>query len=117
MRNFSIIWYEIQNILRKKMMRNEPIVTLCKNVRNIILEVGDDYVLLLTERSRRRAPRKILKDDLELVYRKILEKGSIHTLNDINEIRGKRAITCAIIALHKSINGTCRKRKVLLRLI
>ena len=50
------------------MIRNEPIVTLCKNLRNIILEVGDDYVLLLSERSRRRALRKILKDDLELVY-------------------------------------------------
>ncbi|RLI42357.1 hypothetical protein DRO64_06450 [Candidatus Bathyarchaeota archaeon] len=117
MRDFSIIWYEIQNILRKKMMRNEPIVTLCKNVRNIILEVGDDYVVLLSEGSRRRAPRKIVKDDLELVYRKILEKGSIHTLNDINEIRGKRAITCAIIALHKSISGACQNGKVLLRLM
>jgi len=50
------------------LIRNEPIVTLCKNLRNIILEVGDDYVLLLSERSRRRALRKILKDDLELVY-------------------------------------------------
>lgn len=117
MQNFSTIWHDVQNILRKKMVRNEPIVTLCKNVKNIILEVAENYLLLLSERSRRKTPRKILKDDLEIVYRKLLKKRSIYTLDDINEIRGRRAIACAILALHESISGKCRNGRVSLRLI
>jgi len=98
------------------LLENEPIVTLCRNVKNKILEVTDSYVLLLSEKSRKKLPRKILKDDIGLAHRK-LTRGEIYTLKDINEIRGRRAIECAILAPHRNVSGTCENGKVLLKLM
>ncbi|MCD6536065.1 MAG: hypothetical protein J7K49_03425 [Thaumarchaeota archaeon] len=39
-----------------RMLRNEPVETLCRNVKNFILKIGEDYIIMRSERSKRGAP-------------------------------------------------------------
>jgi len=115
MSEFDKIWDELLHVLRKKMLRNEPIKTLCRSVKNFILEVGENYIIVRSERSKSGTPRKILRKDFELVYCKLLE-SPISTLKDIREVIGRRAIICSILALHQNIIGRCEHGKVILAL-
>lgn len=115
MSEFTDVWSRILHILEEKKLKNEPVETLCKRVKNHILEVNEDYIVLQSEKSRGNIPRKILKRDFELVYNKLIQKP-IFTLNDIREVVGRRSIICSVLALHESIVGRCEKGKVLLKL-
>ncbi|HDH07222.1 MAG TPA: hypothetical protein ENF87_02515 [Thermoproteales archaeon] len=115
MSEFDKMWSELLHVLRRKMLRNEPVKTLCRNVKNFILEIGEDYIIVRSERSKRGLPRKILRKDFELVYYKLLE-GPISTLKDIREVIGRRAIICSILALHQNVIGRCEHGKVILAL-
>ena len=50
--------------MKRKMLRNEPVKTLCRSVKNFILEIGEDYIIVRSERSKRGLPRKNFKKGL-----------------------------------------------------
>ncbi len=105
---FDSIWLDIVKILREK----EFISTLSSNVRNEIVEIGDEYIIVRSERPLHgiRKIREIRKNDLKIAWN-ILQKKGFLELQDIEPVlRGRKSITLAILALHPNITYKIKPR-------
>ena len=111
MRTFEQVWIDIHKILQDR----TEVRTICKGIRNEIVSLTQDYIILKSEISRKGVVRKIAKSDFEYVWNKMRE-GEIYTLDALHNIIGSRAITCAIIALLDYVEGVCRRGRVHLTL-
>ena len=113
MREFEQVWADIQNVLQDR----KEVRTLCKGIRNDIVDVGADYVVLMSEKPVKgvRKERFIAKSDFEYVWNKLASSG-VYTLEDISGVRGRRSIICAILALLDYVEGVCDRGKVKLKL-
>ena len=111
MRTFEQVWIDIQRTLQDR----REVRTICKGFRNEIISFTQNHIVLKSERSKKGVVRKIAKSDFEYVWNKIRE-GEIYTLDAVHNIIGRRAITCAIIALLDYVEGVCRQGRVHLTL-
>ena len=55
-------WSRLRPELLRRQRANQPIETTIRRVRNAIIEVGDDYVVLLSEQGKK--PRRILAQEI-----------------------------------------------------
>ena len=88
---------------------------MCQKVINDIVEVSDLRIGVISQKSKTHKTRFISKEEFAYVW-KILSSQDIYTLDPINEIIGKRAVTCAILAKLPYVEGTCNKNRVTLTL-
>ena len=58
-------WPKLRRELLQRKHAGEPVKTKVRRVRNCVKEVGDDYVVLLSEASRQGHTRTITSNDLE----------------------------------------------------
>lgn len=92
-------WWELlRDIVKEKYHKGEPLETIT-GVKNKILEVGEDYFVVKSERGKKN--RKITKERVERVLQMVLKEGyySVHpktedmspalrNLNDGSNLRG-----------------------------
>ena len=64
-------WPKLRRELLRRKHAGEPVKTRVRRIRNWVKEVGDDYVILLSEQSRQGHTRTITRDE---IYDKDLEK-------------------------------------------
>ena len=64
-------WPKLRRELLRRKHAGEPVKTRVRRIRNWVKEVGDDYVILLSEKSRQGNTRTISRDE---IYAKDLEK-------------------------------------------
>ena len=61
----SLRWHELRRELVRRKHAGEPIETPVQHVKNWIREVGDDFVVLVSERSKSKTPRTVLRSEIE----------------------------------------------------
>ena len=61
----SFKWHKLRRELLRRKQAGEPVETTEQHVRNWIKEVGDDYAVLLSDRSKKGNLRKITRVELE----------------------------------------------------
>ena len=61
----SLRWQELRQELVRRKNAGEPIETSVQHVKNRIIEVGDDFVVLVSERSKSKTSRKVLRSEIE----------------------------------------------------
>ena len=64
-------WPKLRRELLRRKYAGEPVKTRVRRISNWVKEVGDDYVILLSEKSRQGNTRTITRDE---IYDKDLEK-------------------------------------------
>ena len=64
-------WPKLRRELLRRKHAGEPVKTRVRRIRNWVKEVGDDYVILLSEKSRQGNTRTLTRDE---IYDKDLEK-------------------------------------------
>ena len=78
----SLRWHELRSELIRRKHAGEPIETPIYHVKNWIQEVGDDSVVLVSERSKSKTRRKVLRSEIEE--------------SDIEQFKGKRRLIYAL---------------------
>ena len=58
-------WHELRQELVRRKHAGEPIETPVRRVKNRIQEVGDDFVVVVSEQSRSQTRRKVLRSEIE----------------------------------------------------
>ena len=61
----SLKWRELRQELVRRKHAGEPIETPVQHVKNWIQEVGEDFVVLISERSKSKTHRKVLRSEIE----------------------------------------------------
>ena len=61
----SLRWHELRYELVRRKHAGEPIETPVQHVKNWIQEVGYDYVVLVSDRSKSKTRRKVLRAEIE----------------------------------------------------
>ena len=110
MKTFDQVWEDICC----KLKHGQEIETICRKVKNTIVNIEQDGITRNSERSR-KGPMKIAKKDFEYVWNKIRDDG-VYTLESIKDVRGRRAIICAILAQLEYVKAECEQGKVRLAL-
>jgi len=110
-RNFEEVWFDILKVVRGR----EKISTICRGIKNIIVKVTPEEIIIRSELSKKGTLRKLRKEDFEYVWEKLVKQG-VYGLDDVRGIIGKRAIVCAILSLLNYVEGNCVNGRVNLRL-
>ena len=80
-------WSKLKEELLRRQLVGEAVVTIFQGVSNWIKEVGDDYVVLLSERSskgkRRTITRNMLEDTNLEIHKKLGQSRIILALWEI----------------------------------
>jgi hypothetical protein len=97
MKSFEEVWKDVQTVCKTR----KQIETICQKSVNEIIEANSHVIKVSSHRSKKHKVRVIPKEDFEYVW-EILSKEDVCTLDQITKIIGRRAITCAILALHVS---------------
>lgn len=58
-------WPKLRRELLRRKHAGEPVKTRDRRIRNWVKEVGDDYVILLSDMSRQGTTRTLSRDDLQ----------------------------------------------------
>jgi len=109
-KSFEQVWDDIRRILQNK----SEVKTLCKGIKNKIMGVEQNAIIVKSEMTGNE--RVITKSDFEYVWNQLIISGSINSLDKLSKIRGRRAITCAVLALLAYIEGECNLGRVRLKL-
>ena len=80
-------WIKLRPELLRRQRQGEPVRTPVQRIPNTILEVGDDYVIVLSARGKK--PRKILAQEINI--------------GDVEWYTGRRRIIIALRELADSI--------------
>jgi len=80
-------WYRLRPELLRRQRANQPIETPIRRVQNAIIEVGDDYVVVLSEQGKK--PRKILAQEIND--------------GDVEQYTGRRRIIMALRGIADSL--------------
>lgn len=80
-------WHKLRPELIRRQRANQPIETPVKRVPNAIIEVGDDYLVVLSSRGKK--PRTILAQEINY--------------GDIEQYTGRRRIIMALRELADSL--------------
>ncbi len=81
-------WWEfLSNVLEQKYQRGEPLITLGRNVKNKILEIGKDYFKVKSEQGKK--DRNITKERVEFVLCVLINRGYFDSkvANEYTELR------------------------------
>ena len=107
---FQNIFSEIINDILPKYL-GKSINTLMQGVENEILEISDNYILILSARSPSKKPRKVYFADFEKIWKKEIHGKTLAELGRINHGRVIQAIFC----LHPKIAYDFTSQTIYLR--
>lgn len=69
-------WWEfLKEVIKEKYQNGEPLETLSRGVKNEILEVGDDFFIVRSEKRKSLDSRKITKKRVEFVLKVVIKYG------------------------------------------
>lgn len=75
-----VSWHRLKDELLRRKQSGEPVTTLKQGVKSWVREVGNDYVILVSEHPSAESVRRITRDTLE---NRDLDQHKKHRRKDI----------------------------------